>query len=130
MINQDSVSYREKCTSLLDYKTLPFVLPGALVRGGKIRGVEGVWLTWSLYLNDAKAAAKHKATTRKTERAMTAIMPLLSPPLCCLFDMSTPRGFIVLPLLPPPEYGPPSIMEMLEGGKGGDGGKPILRGTT
>lgn len=38
--------------------------------------------------------------------------------------MSTPRGFIVLPLLPLFEYGPPSIMSTLEGGNGGDGGKP------
>ena len=42
--------------------------------------------------------------------------------------MSTPRGFMVLLLLPPPEYGPPSTIVMLEGGKGGDGGKPILKG--
>ena len=74
------------------------------------------------------AAAAHKTTARKTETAIMVIMPLLSPPLCCLFCMSTPRGFIVPPLLPPMEYGPPSIMVMVEGGKGGEGGKPIYIG--
>lgn len=74
----------------------------------------------------AHAEAVHKTIARKTETAIMAIMPLLSPPLCCLFCMSTPRGFMVLPLFPSVEYGPPSIIVMLEeGGKGGEGGKPI-----
>lgn len=104
----------------------PLILPGALVReGGKTRGVDVGWPTWSLHLSSAKTAAEHKTTARKAERAMIAMTPLLSPPLCCLFCMSTPIGFIVLPLLPSLEYGPPSIMLMLEGGNGGDGGKPI-----
>ena len=94
--------------------------------GGKTRGVDVGWDsgTWSLNLINAKTAAEHKTIARKDERAIIAIMPLLSPLLCCLFCMSTPRGFIVLPLLPLFVYGPPSIMLTLDGGNGGDGGKP------
>lgn len=39
--------------------------------------------------------------------------------------MSTPRGFIAPPLLPTVEYGSPSMKGMLEGGKGGERGKPV-----
>lgn len=72
-----------------------------------------------------QAAAAHKTTAKETETAIVEIMPLLSPTFCCLFSMSTPMGFIVLPLLPSVEYGPPLNMLRLEGGKGGEGGKPI-----
>lgn len=131
MINhQEKDSKRENSTNSPDYKILTVVLPVALARGGgKTRWVGVGWLTRSLYLNKAQVAAEHKTTARKTERAIIAIMPFLSPPLCCcLFCMSTPMGFIVRPLFPSLEYGPSSIMFMLEGGKGGDGGKPIYRG--
>lgn len=51
-------------------------------------------------------------------------MPLLRSLLRRFFWTSTPRGFIVLPLLSCPEYGPPSNMVMFEGAEGGDGGRP------
>lgn len=49
---------------------------------------------------------------------MATTLPL-SPFLCFRLPISTPRGCMVLPLLPCPEYGTPSITLMLEGGEGG-----------
>ena len=50
---------------------------------------------------------------------------LLLRPSFFLLGTSTPKGFIILPLLPWPAYGPSSVAEMLEGAEGGDGGRPV-----
>lgn len=41
--------------------------------------------------------------------------------------MSTPRGCIVLALLSRPGYGLLGITPMVDGGKGGEGGRPEIR---
>lgn len=60
----------------------------------------------------------------KDETTITAIM-LLPSPLCCLLDTSTPIGFIAIPLLSWPLWGPLSMVDTLKGAGGGEGGRPV-----
>jgi len=53
---------------------------------------------------------------------ITIILPLL--PSFFFFGTSTPKGFIIIPLLPCPGFGSSSITEASEGVDGGDGGRP------
>lgn len=70
------------------------------------------------------AIPKHKRRAVKDDSTITAIMLLLSPPFF-LLGTSTPNGFNVCPLLSRPPYGPLSIVAMLEGAEGGEGGRPV-----
>lgn len=60
----------------------------------------------------------------KDDRAITAIVLLPSPPFF-LLGTSTPKGFIALPWLSFPMYGPSSVVEMVDGAEGGEGGRPV-----
>lgn len=53
------------------------------------------------------------------------IIMLPPSPSFFLLGTLTPRGFIILPLLSWPAYGPSSVAEMLEVTEGGDGGRPV-----
>lgn len=82
--------------------------------------------TWFLCLkSNTQVTAKHKTTATAAERAITMIIPPLSPSLCRFFRTSTPRGLFALALLSIPGYGPPSIMVMPVG-EGGDWGRPKI----
>lgn len=100
------------------------IIPDGLVKEGSETCEVGAGLqTRSLCFNRKnQAAAENKMTAREADKIIITIMPVLSPSLCCLLGTSTPRGFIVLPLLSVPEYGPSSIILASE--EGGGSGKP------
>lgn len=100
------------------------ILPDGLVKeDSETCEVDAGLQTWSLRFNrKTQAAAENKMTAREADKISITIMPVLSPSLCRLFGTSTPRGFIVLPLLSVPEYGPSSII--LASDEGGGSGKP------
>lgn len=67
----------------------------------------------------------HKISAEKDERTTTAIVILATLRCFLCFGTFTPKGFIDCPLLSFPEYGILPEVDIPEGDKGGEGGRPV-----